>query len=199
MRRVSSVLTRTSTILLEGLKDLSNAAAWHEFDVRYRPLLMAVGRRLGLKDADAEDAAQETVAAFLRNYREGSYSRDRGRLRDWLAGIMSHKVRDLQRHQVREDKLLHETPPAAEGVEDDRVKAAMDEEWAKATLRQCFEEVRKEVSPQMFESFELSALELWPAGQVAQRLGISVDAVYQNKCRVLQAVRELLPQMEEIW
>ena len=193
------MLTRTSTILLEGLKDLSNGAAWQEFDARYRPLLMAVGRRLGLREADAEDAAQETVAAFLRDYREGSYSRERGRLRDWLAGIMSHKVRDVQRRQVREDRILRENPPAAESAADDRIKVVMDEEWAKATLRQCLEEVRKEVSPQMFESFELSAMQLWPAGQVAKRLGISVDAVYQNKCRLLQAIRELLPKMEELW
>ncbi len=193
------MLTRTSTILLEGLKDLSNAGAWQEFDARYRPLLLAVGRRLGLTETDAEDAAQETVAAFLREYREGSYSRERGRLRDWLAGIMSHKVRDVQRRQVREDRVLRASVPAAEDSGDDRIKAVMEEEWAKATLRQCLEEVRKEVSPQMFESFELCALQLWPAGQVAKRLGISVDAVYQNKCRVLQAIRELLPRMEEMW
>jgi RNA polymerase sigma-70 factor, ECF subfamily len=196
---VISVLTRTSTILLEGLKDLSNGAAWQEFEARYRPLLLAVGRRLGLTEADAEDAAQETVAAFLRDNREGRYSRERGRLRDWLAGIMSHKVRDLQRRQVREDKLLREQPAASDGAEDERIHAVMEEEWGKATLRMCLEEVRKEVAPQMYESFELSALRLWPAGQVAKRLGISVDAVYQNKSRVLQAIRELLPKMEEIW
>src|SRR5205823_5538374 len=53
------VITRTSTALLEALKDRSDHAVWWEFDGRYRPLLMAVGRRLGLDVADAEDAAQE--------------------------------------------------------------------------------------------------------------------------------------------
>jgi RNA polymerase sigma factor (sigma-70 family) len=193
------VLTRTSTILLEGLKDLSNDAAWQEFDARYRPLLISVGRRLGLADADAEDAAQESIAAFLRDYQQGLYHRDRGRLRDWLAGIMSHKVRDLQRRQIREDQHLRETAPPSPSPQDTPLHAIIEDEWAKATLRQCLEEVRKHVSPAMFESFELSTLQLWPATLVAQRLGISVDAVYQNKRRVLQAIRDLLPTMEDTW
>ncbi|HET6248012.1 MAG TPA: hypothetical protein VFE47_09975 [Tepidisphaeraceae bacterium] len=49
------MLTRTSTALLDGLKNLSDPSAWQAFDVRYRPLLMAVGRKLGLSIADAED------------------------------------------------------------------------------------------------------------------------------------------------
>jgi RNA polymerase sigma factor (sigma-70 family) len=193
------VLTRTSTILLEGLKDPTNSAAWQEFDARYRPLLISVGRRLGLSAVDAEDAAQDAVAAFLRDYQQGTYQRARGRLRDWLAGIMSHKVRDLQRRQMRADKTLRQTPPPPPTGEDNRINAIIDDEWGKAALRRCLEEARKQVSPAMYESFELSALQLWPAGLVAKRLGLSVDAVYQNKRRVLQAIRELLPTMEDTW
>jgi len=192
----TAVLTRTSTVLLQGLKDEMNHAAWGEFDARYRPMLMGVARRLGLNDADAEDAAQDVVSACAGDYREGRYQRESGRLRDWLGGIMTHKVRDLQRRRHRHDEVV---AARATVVEDDDVHAAMDEECMQALLRQSLEEVRQSVSPQMYESFELSALQLWPAQQVAQRLGISVDAVYQNKTRVLQRLREILPAMEEIW
>jgi len=194
-----NLLTRTSTILLEGLKDHSNGTAWGEFDARYRPLLMAVGRRLGLSSPDAEDAAQEALSAFTQDYRVGRYQRERGRLRDWLTGIMTHKVRDLQRKQDRHGKLVAASAAEAVDALDESVRTAMDQEWTRATLRQCLEEIRQDVSPQMFESFELSTLQLWPARQVAQRLGISVDLVYQNKTRVLQRLRELLPRMEESW
>jgi DNA-directed RNA polymerase specialized sigma24 family protein len=90
------MITRTSTILLQRLKDRGDDAIWREFDTRYRPVLLAVGRRLGLGLADAEDAAQETLVAFLAEYKEGRYRREMGRLRDWLAGIMTHKVQDLR-------------------------------------------------------------------------------------------------------
>jgi RNA polymerase sigma factor (sigma-70 family) len=192
------VLTRTRTILLEGLKDLANRDAWLEFDTRYRPLLMAAARRLGLRDADAEDAVQDTLSAFTGHYREGRYQREQGRLRDWLTGIMTHKVRDVQRRRHTRDKLL-QAAPLAPTPDDSAIQAAIDDEWAKAILRQSLEQVRQEVSPRMLESFELSALHLWPAQQVADHLGISVDAVYQNKRRVLQRLRDILPAMEELW
>jgi DNA-directed RNA polymerase specialized sigma24 family protein len=43
----------------------------------------------------------------------------------------------------------------------------------------------------------LFALQQWPAEQVARRLGISVDLVYQNKRRMLARIRQLLTEMGE--
>jgi len=194
-----AVLTRTSTTLLEGIRDDSNHAAWEEFDSRYRPLLLAVGRRLNLHVADCEDAAQDALTAFIEGYRRGSYHRQQGRLRDWLTGIMAHKVRDLQRRQLRSERVVADAAAHMADDVDAAVATVMGEEWARAMLRQCLEEIRRDISTQMYQSFELSALQLWPARQVSQRLGITVDAVYQNKTRVLTRLRELLPKMEEAW
>lgn len=194
-----AMLTRTSTILLEGLKDSSDRTVWQEFDGRYRPLLMAVGRKLGLGVADAEDAAQEAMAAFIVEYRAGRYRREMGRLRDWLSGIMAHKVHDTQRRLHRQRAMAKDSAAALELIEDNSVREAIEQEWDRAALRQCLEEVRREVTPQMYESFELVALKQLPAAHVAERLGISPDSVYQNKRRVLIRIRELLPQIEELW
>jgi RNA polymerase sigma factor (sigma-70 family) len=196
------VITRTSTMLLEGLKNPASKEHWQEFDSRYRPLLLAVARRLGLNPVDAEDAAQETLTAFLQAYRLDRYNRESGRLRDWLAGIMNHKVRDAQRKSHRQQKLIRDAAASEvvmDEIADPSVQTAMEQEWSRALLRECLEEVRREVTPQTFESFELYALQQWPAGQVAKRLGISLDVVYQNKRRVLVRVRQLLPKMEQTW
>lgn len=199
---ITGVITRTSTILLEGLKDLGNDLAWVEFDRRYRSLLMAVAHRVGLSDSDAEDAVQDTLAAFMEQYRHGNFNRQKGRLRDWLAGIMIFKARDIQRQSMRREKQGGRDSAgkgAIEEIEDKSIQSAFEEEWSNALLRQCLEEVRQEVSPQAYESFELFALHQWPARQVADRLGISMDLVYQNKRRVIGRIRQLLPRMEEIW
>jgi RNA polymerase sigma factor (sigma-70 family) len=194
-------MTRTSTILLEGLKDQANQGVWQEFDRRHRSLLLAVGRRLGLAATDAEDAAQETLAAFVVEYRQSHYRRESGRLRDWLAGIMTHKVRDIQRRQKRQHTLGQESDrsDALDLIEDKSVIESVEQEWAAAILRECLEKVRQEVTPQMFESFELFALHQLSAAQVSLRLGISPDVVYQNKRRMLLRIRELMPQVEETW
>jgi RNA polymerase sigma factor (sigma-70 family) len=196
------LLTRTSTILLEGLKNPGDRSCWQDFDSRYRPLVIALARRLGLQDCDAEDIAQETMAAFLRAYRQGQYDRERGRLRDWLRGIASHKVRDLQRHWGHQEKPLTEKTDATsllDQIEDKNVETVWDEEWDRAVLRQCLEEVRQEVEPRMFEAFELFALRDWPAKQVAAHLQVSEDTVYQSKSRILARVRDLLPLLERTW
>ena len=196
------LLTQTSTILLEGLKDSANQSAWSEFDRRYRPLILAAAQRMGLNAEDAQDAAQETLAAFLEAYRQDKYSRQAGRLRDFLRGIAIHKVRDIQRRRGRQEKSISDKTDEANWLSqlpDDQARQTWDEEWSKAVLRRCLAEVRPEVSPQQYEAFELFALYQWPAGKVAGQLGISVDSVYQSKHRVLERIRQILPKIEEIW
>src|SRR4029453_12334468 len=89
--------TVTNTLLLAGLKDNKNDAVWSDFFARYQPMLLAFARKLGMSDEDAKNAAQEALMAFVSAYREGAYDRKKGRLRTWLYGIASHKVRDMQR------------------------------------------------------------------------------------------------------
>jgi RNA polymerase sigma-70 factor (ECF subfamily) len=192
-------ITRTSTALLEGLRDSGDESAWREFEARYRPLVFAVARRLGLQDADAEDAAQETLAAFVQAYREHRYDREKGRLRQWLRGIACHKVRDLLRRRGREVSASDRTDAERmlEQVPDAHAQSAWDDEWSKAVLRDCLEQVRGEVEPQTFEAFLLFALREWPARRVAEHLQISEAVVYQSKSRVLKRVRELIGGAEE--
>lgn len=92
----------TSTSLLEGLRDRGNQSAWSAFCSRYRPLLVRFGQRMGLGDQDAQDAAQETLLAFIENYGQGKYQRDKGRLRNWLLGIARNKVLYLRRQRGRQ-------------------------------------------------------------------------------------------------
>lgn len=196
------MLTRTSTILLKGLEDTDDQSSWQVFDGRYRPLLLALGRRLGLQQADTEDVAQETMAAFLRAYRQHRYDREKGRLRDWLGGIARHKIRDLQRRQSRQELVVADKPDATRflsQVADGHIDVVWEEEWRKGVLRQCLEEVRREVEPRTFEAFELFALRQWPAKRVADHLRVTQDVVYQSKSRILVRIRQILPQMDSIW
>ncbi len=194
--------TRTSTQLLEGLKDPADRSSWIEFDNRYRPLALAVSKRLGLQESDAEDAAQETMAAFLKGYSENKYDRSKGRLRDWICGIASHKIRDIQRRQGRREKHISGKTDGESIInlaEDSDVRPLWDDECKNSILRQCLEEVRREVSYKVYESFDLYALKGQPVEQVASHLQISVSSVYKNKSRILQRIRETVKLVEEIW
>src|SRR5215470_17447898 len=94
-------LIRTTTELLDGLHESGNRAVWNEFDRRYRPILIAFLRRMGLTESDAADVAQETLACFVQDYRRNKYDRQQGRLRSWLIGIARCRLIDLKRTQGR--------------------------------------------------------------------------------------------------
>ena len=96
------MFTTTNTELLDGLKDGANSRIWREFDGRYRPILFAFARRLGLDAGEAAEVAQATLGDFAMEYREGRYERDRGQLRSWLFSMVRSRVSKHRRRQGRE-------------------------------------------------------------------------------------------------
>lgn len=190
--------TATSTELLEGLRDADNREVWARFVERYRSVIVRTGRRAGLDDADAEDFAQQALLAFAQAYREGRYERDKGSLRAWMFGIVRIQLAAFRRRHARVARVA-ETAEIAALASDDELAAHWEQEWRAAVLRQCLAEVAAEVEPATVEAFERFALRGEPAVSVAAALGMTVNAVYGAKHRVLQRIRELLPVMTGIW
>jgi RNA polymerase sigma-70 factor (ECF subfamily) len=199
----SSSTTRTSTYLLEGLRDRANAAVWQEFIDRYRPMIVRYGIRLGLNSADAEDVAQQTLVSFCTSYQQGKYDRNKGRLRHWLFGIARNQIANWSRRKRSREVQI---PDASDqtgffaGIgDDDAIERVWEQEWRDTLMQQCLAEIRREVEPHTFEAFDLFAAKGLPAEQVAEKLGMSANAVFSAKRRILRRVRELLPKLDEIW
>ncbi len=196
-------LTATSTSLLEGLRDPENHAVWDAYVARYRPLIVRFARRGGVPEGEAEDVAQTALLEFSRALLDGRYDRDRGRLRAWMFGIVERQV-----SRWRERVRAREVPTADASAAGERLRdladredpeAAWEDEWRQAILRQCLEEIRREVQPATFAAFERFALHGRPAQEVAAELGITANAVFGAKRRILERVGELMPLMEGIW
>jgi len=194
--------TVTSLTLLEGLRDPCNAAAWQRFVDRYEPLVLCFARKLGLGDSDARDAGQETMLAFVRAYRDGAYHRSRGRLRSWLFGVARRKVLDIYRHRHRERVLADRSNGTAflEAIESpDDAERVWEQEWERAVLRACLAEVARHADEEAMQCFRLYVLEGWAPEKVAAHLGVSRNAVYIHKSRVIGRLHDLQRQMEEVW
>ena len=187
--------TATSTALLQALMDGSDDRAWSQFVLRYRPLLVRYGARLGLRSADIEDYAQATLAAFADAYRAGNYERTRGRLRDWLFGIARNQLRVAGRGKRHPFAELTDQP----AIGEEAAERTFDEEWQREVLAQCLEEIRGEVGAQTFEAFDLFGIRGVPARVVGDHLGMSENAVFLAKRRTLLRLREVLPVMERVW
>ncbi len=194
--------TTTNTQFLLGLHDPQNNAAWLEFCARFMPVLLAFGRRLGLREHDAQDAAQEALLAFVEGYRQNRYDRTKGRLRTWLYGIASNKIRDLQRARAREHLVADKSNETAclEQIPDDASMSELWEaEWQRSLLTACMEAVQREVKPSSFRVFELLVLQKRPLDEVTAALQMSRDAVLKAKTRVLARMREIRGGLEAEW
>ncbi len=191
--------TRTSTTLLDGLFDPRNTRAWRIFDGRYRPLMLGYARRKGLQEADAEDLAQMTLADFAQAYRDGQYDRQRGRLRHWLGGLAARRAADMFRRKGRQIKPIcgvGKTEILNSASDPEGFDQLWEQEWEQHVLTLCKQHVRKEFGKEYRQVFEQYILGDRPATEVAAELGVTKNAVYVAKSKILARIRELRETME---
>jgi RNA polymerase sigma-70 factor (ECF subfamily) len=191
------MLTRTTTALLEGLADPADGATWQAFDARFRPVLLAFGRRLGLGDEDAADTAQDTLTRFVRSFRDGKYDRTRGRLSAWIIGIARHCIAELResRARRREERLSK----AEELPDDAALTRIWDAECQRQILHEAVQELRRvsRTDPRTVRVFEMLAFEQRRPADIARELGISANDVYLAKHRCLKRLRSIVSELEE--
>ena len=196
--------TVTSTHLLEGLREPDNRTVWKQFTDRYRPMIMDYARRsFGFGPQDAEDAAQVVLEAFFKAYRRGEYDREKGRLRKWLFAIAHNQIVNLLRKRPRREVQVAgdagQSDFFARIVAEDDAEDIWEQEWRKSVLAACLEETRHQFDFKTFQAFEGVTTRGLSARQVAEELGMTPNAVYLAKHHVLKRIREMVPQMEEIW
>lgn len=190
-------LTNTTTALLEGLHEPGNRSAWNEFDRRYRPILVAFLRRMGLDDSDAGDVAQETLTCFVQDYRDKKYDRAQGRLRSWLVGIARCRLADMQRTKRRRREMRGESAIAniPNDTEADRI-------WEMEEQRHIFElavgdlRTAGKFNVRTIDAFERVVLRHEPVESVSAQTGLSPQEIYNAKNRVVQRLREIVKRYE---
>jgi len=204
-QQVPVLTSITSTQLLAELLSPANAKAWGQFEHRYRPVIVAIARRRGLGEDTAEDAAQQTLLEFFKNYSVRKYDRSKGRLRHWLLGIARRQISNLYRNMPREFQLPDCTSQTNvfERQADPEGDAHLDEvelaEWRRGIYEEAMVQVRQQFDERTVRAFELHGLQGKPAKEVAAELGLSENAVFLAKHKIVKRIQELISQLEEIW
>lgn len=193
----SILATRTTTRLLDALRDHTNEPAWSHIDARFRPVVAGLARRLGLTESDADEVAQQTLSEFVRAYREGRYDRSKGRLSSWILGIAHHTALGISRRRVRDG--IQSGTVIAEAADEPALRSIWSEERDRAILTRALASLRDEssVDDRTLEAFELVALRAVPAAAVAKQCGMSVEQVYVAKSRLTKRLRELVERMTQ--
>jgi RNA polymerase sigma-70 factor (ECF subfamily) len=178
----------TSVSLLDRLHRPDDPAAWDRFVALYTPLLYYWARRLGLQQSDAADLVQDVFVLLVKKLPEFAYDPHKS-FRNWLRTVLLNRWRELRRRPVLsaagEAGLSGVAgPDDAEEIDEAELRQQlvvralqlMQAEFQDSTWRACWEVVVKGR----------------PAEAVAAELGLSVNAVYLAKGRVLRRLRREL-------
>jgi RNA polymerase sigma-70 factor (ECF subfamily) len=165
----------TSVSLLERLRQPAESQAWGRFVDLYTPLIYYWARRVGLGSEEAADLVQDVLTLLVQKLPELQYDPEKS-FRGWLRTVTLNKWRENRRRRG-----IALTTAGFWQVEYQqhlvgRALKLMQAEFQESTWKACWECV---VAGK-------------PAAQVAEELGLTVDAVYAAKSRVLRRLREEL-------
>jgi RNA polymerase sigma-70 factor (ECF subfamily) len=180
---------KTSPTLLSQLRDGQDILAWDEFFRRYFPLVYGFARRRGCSEHTSEDIVQEVMAKVFERRDFFRYDPARGRFRDWLFAVVRTAIAEYRRRPANR-------MPPADVPDVEAGGPAVEELWQdafdQAVLLGVLDVVRREAPPRDFAAFELTALHEVSPQDAARVTGLSRNAVYKARRRILKRLQCLL-------
>lgn len=185
----------TTTQTLDQMSVPQDTDVWETFSNHFFPVICHMARNQGLCQADAEDAAQQTLLSFMQAMRNGKYHRTRGRLSPFLFGMARRTILNMCRLEARHTPDRSHTRQAL--IDEHSTHLTWETQWQKILLLHSLERVRETTDPQVFKAFDLYCLQERPAREVADTLHITPNAVYIAKSRVLSRLRLRQQQLQD--
>jgi len=174
----------TKASLLIRLRQPDEPDAWEQFVHLYTPLLLYWARKLGLQDEDAADLVQDVLLQLVRKMPEFRYEPGRT-FRGWMRTVLMNKWRDRPRRGDAAP-LDSQAEPAAHADNDD----LEEREYRLYILGRALRLMVDDFEPATWQACWETVVCGRPAAEVAAELGITVNAVYLAKSRVLGRLRQ---------
>jgi RNA polymerase sigma-70 factor (ECF subfamily) len=187
MNQPSPDSKRTDSGLLDDVKDPANHEAWERFIARYGPMIRGWCRHWFSQEAD--DKANEVLAALIFRMITFEYDRSKGRFRGWLKTVTHNLMAELKRDRWPQADDDGESPlDSLEPRED--LAARLAAEFDLELLEQAKDRVRDRVHPRTWAAYLATAEERQKPAEVARHLGMKVGAVFQAKHSVISMLRQ---------
>jgi RNA polymerase sigma-70 factor (ECF subfamily) len=183
----------TSASLLDRLRDHPDAAAWDRLVDLYTPLIRGWLLRQGLPPQDADDVVQDVMQVLVRKL--PLFQRQRiGSFRAWLRNITVNCLRDFRRARRGKPQATGDSNIAAVLDQLEDPHSGLSREWDadhdRHVTRRLLELIRPNFTDSTWRAFERLAIDGASPEAVAGELGISTNAAFIAKSRVLRRLRE---------
>jgi len=179
----------------------NDAQGWRNILELYSPLVFFWCRQSGLNREDSADVLQNVWQAVSSNLNQFQRQKP-GAFRAWLWTITRNKLNDHFRRQPVEPQalggstarqFLQELPES----EPESYIAQSSVDGSGDVLRRSLDLIRNDFESHTWSAFWLSAVDGETAQAIAERLQMSLAAVYQAKARVLRRLREELAGLQD--
>lgn len=184
----------TSVSFLDSLQQTSDEEAWSRLVELYSPLIRGWLKRHGAAVTDLDDICQDVLAVVFRRFPEFRREPRIGAFRAWLRTITVNCVRD---HWRKKNKHAAGMGGSAFGEVINQLEdpnSGLSAQWNldhdRHVLQYLLDEVRPSFTDKTWQAFQRFALDGLSADDVSQELGISVNAVFVAKSRILSRLRQ---------
>lgn len=184
----------TSASFLERLRDRPDDAHWQRLVDLYSPLIRRWLGKYALPAVDVDDLVQDILTVVVRRLPEFDRRPQTGAFRCWLRTITVNCLRDFWRaKRVRPlatgnsdfQAMLEQLADSNSGL-----SRQWDEEHDRYVTQQLLESLRPSFHETTWRAFQGVAVEGRPPHEVAAELGLTVNAVFIAKSRVVTRLRE---------
>jgi len=190
----------TRPSLLIRVRDPADQAAWHEFVEIYRPIILRLAQQKGMQEADAEDVAQEVLAAVAKAVEQREHDPKRAKFRTWLNRVAQNAILNaLTRGRADRgsgDSALRAVLNQHEshtGPDSDLLRL----EYRRGVFCWAARQVRKEFHQATWDAFWLTAVEGRTVEVVAEELAKNRGAIYAARSRVIRRIQEKVTEYEQ--
>lgn len=184
----------TSLSLLARLRDEPAAPDWQRFTEIYDPLMRGWLTRRGVQDQDVDDIVQNILTIVIQRMSGFQHNGRVGAFRTWLRSTTVNCLRDYWRTNRRRLAGAGGSD-AQEWIEqladpDSAMSREWDAEHDRHVMRKLLELLREEFEPRTWLAFQRFALDNVPAAEVAKELGMTPNAVWIARSRVVARLKQ---------
>ena len=186
-------MDETSISLLERLRHQPAETDWQRLVELYTPLVRGWLRQNAPTLRDSDDLVQDVLAVVVRRIGDFEHQRT-GSFRRWLKSITVNCLRDHWKRQrgkpagTGDSDFLH----MLQELEDphSEMSRRWDEEHDRHVTQRLLQLIRSRFEPSTWRAFERVTLEGASPDETAAELGMTVNAVFIAKSRVLACLRQ---------
>ena len=158
----------------------------------YSPLIRECGKQWALTTDECDELVQEVLITFFNNSKTFKYEQCKGSFRSYLRNTAKEHISAILKKRANGSFGEQGNCNLLDCAFDEK----WDAEWHNFLCGEALKLLAGEMEELSFRSFCMYVIEEVPPAEVAEKLGISINAVYVNKSRAMEHLRRIIRNLE---